>query len=104
MDGSGVVLLRDPQRNMDSAFEKDERKKLGIRGLLPPAIIPIDVLQKRTMMQFEKLGTPLEKYVFLMALQVFTKIALPRCFQLIRWCRIETKVFFIASLSTTSRL
>ncbi len=66
----GVNVLRDPQRNMDSAFSAEERQKLGLRGLLPPAIISMDVIQKRTMMQFEKLATPLEKYVFLMALQV----------------------------------
>jgi malate dehydrogenase (oxaloacetate-decarboxylating)(NADP+) len=70
MASKGVVALRDPQLNMDNAFSADERQKLGIRGLLPPAVIPLDVLQKRTMMQFEKLATPLEKYSFLMALQV----------------------------------
>jgi malate dehydrogenase (oxaloacetate-decarboxylating)(NADP+) len=66
----GINVLRDPQRNLDSAFSPEERQKLGLRGLLPPAVISMDVIQKRTMMQFEKLSTPLEKYVFLMALQV----------------------------------
>ncbi len=70
MQINGVNVLRDPQRNMDSAFSLEERQKLGLRGLLPPAIIPMEIIQKRTMMQFEKLATPLEKYVFLMALQV----------------------------------
>ena len=62
---------------MESAFSPEERHKLGLRGLLPPAIISMDVIQKRTMMQFEKLATPLEKYVFLMALQVLESFMCP---------------------------
>ncbi len=77
MQMNGVNILRDPQRNMESAFSPEERQKLGLRGLLPPAIISMDVIQKRTMMQFEKLATPLEKYVFLMALQVLESLMCP---------------------------
>jgi hypothetical protein len=66
----GIHLIRDPLRNLDSAFSAQDRQKYSLRGLLPPAILSIDVLQQRSMAQLEKLTTPLEKYTFLMSLQV----------------------------------
>ena len=92
----GQLVLRDPQRNLDSAFTADERQKLGLRGLLPPAIIPMDIIQKRTMLQFEKLRSPLEKYVFLMALQAscFPCISASRFFCMISSVSVTVIVIF----------
>ena len=40
---SGVDLLRHPKYNKGLAFQDDERDRLYLRGLLPPAIISQDV-------------------------------------------------------------
>ena len=40
---SGVDLLRHPKYNKGLAFKDDERDRLYLRGLLPPAIISQDV-------------------------------------------------------------
>ena len=35
----GEQILRDPTRNKGLAFTREERRLLGIEGLLPPAIL-----------------------------------------------------------------
>ena len=65
----GVTLLRDPIRNRGTAFSEEERDRLGLRGLLPPRINTIDEQVRRALANIRREQTPLEKYLWLTALQ-----------------------------------
>src|ERR1019366_7801693 len=61
-------MLRDPSQNKDAAFTRAERRKLGIEGLLPPAVLSI---QQQVAMELEHIfqkRDPLEQYIGLVAL------------------------------------
>ena len=61
-------MLRDPSLNKDAAFTRAERRKLGIEGLLPPAVLTI---QQQVAMELEHIfqkRDPLEQYIGLIAL------------------------------------
>jgi malate dehydrogenase (oxaloacetate-decarboxylating)(NADP+) len=60
-------VLRDPAQNKDAAFTQAERQKLGIEGLLPPAVLSI---QQQVAMELEHIfskNDPLEQYIGLIA-------------------------------------
>jgi malic enzyme len=64
----GEQILRDPSQNKDGAFTHAERKKLGVEGLLPPAVLTI---QQQVAMELEHIfqkRDPLEQYIGLVAL------------------------------------
>jgi malic enzyme len=64
----GEQLLRDPALNKDAAFTLAERRKLGVEGLLPPAVLSID---QQVAMELEHIfskSDPLEQYIGLIAL------------------------------------
>jgi malic enzyme len=64
----GEQILRDPSQNKDAAFSHAERKKLGVEGLLPPAVLTI---QQQVAMELEHIfqkRDPLEQYIGLVAL------------------------------------
>src|SRR5690348_15788720 len=64
----GEQLLRDPARNKGAAFSRAERRKLGIEGLLPPAVLTIE---QQVAMEVEHIfskNDPLEQYIGLIAL------------------------------------
>jgi malic enzyme len=64
----GEQILRDPSQNKDAAFTRAERKKLGVEGLLPPAVLTI---QQQVAMELEHIfqkRDPLEQYIGLVAL------------------------------------
>jgi malic enzyme len=64
----GEQMLRDPSQNKDAAFTRAERRKLGIEGLLPPAVLSI---QQQVAMELEHIfqkRDPLEQYIGLIAL------------------------------------
>ena len=61
-------MLRDPSQNKDAAFTRVERRKLGIEGMLPPAVLTI---QQQVAMELEHIfqkRDPLEQYIGLIAL------------------------------------
>jgi malate dehydrogenase (oxaloacetate-decarboxylating)(NADP+) len=66
---TGIDLLRDPSLNKGTAFTEEERKALGLRGLLPPYVQSLDTQVMRVMENFRKKPTDTEKYVYLMGLQ-----------------------------------
>jgi len=66
---TGIALLREPTLNKGTAFTEEERKALGLRGLLPPHVHSLDTQVMRVMENFYKKPTDTEKYVYLMGLQ-----------------------------------
>eukprot|EP00741_Cyanophora_paradoxa_P019943 tig00021179_g19248.t1 len=64
----GMKLLKDPFLNKGMAFTDAERHALGIRGLLPPRVLTIEIQQERVMENLRKQQDDLSKYVFLRAL------------------------------------
>ncbi len=64
----GEEVLRDPALNKDLAFTAAERKKLGLEGLLPAAVLTIE---QQIAMELEHIfskSDPLEQYIGLIAL------------------------------------
>ena len=43
----GVDILHDPVLNKGTATPMNERERLGLRGLLPPRVVPMDVQLQR---------------------------------------------------------
>ena len=66
---SGYELLNDPLLNKGTAFTEAERDAFELHGLLPPHVATLDYQVKRRLDAFRKLGTDIQKYVFLRGLQ-----------------------------------
>jgi malic enzyme len=64
----GEQVLRDPARNKDLAFTHTERQRLGIEGLLPPAVLTIEQQVAVEMEHIFSKNDPLEQYIGLIAL------------------------------------
>jgi malate dehydrogenase (oxaloacetate-decarboxylating)(NADP+) len=67
-----ATALDDAGKNKDTAFSQAERTALGLTGLLPPKVFTLDEQARLAMHQFAQIQRPLDRYVFLMALQVWT--------------------------------
>jgi malate dehydrogenase (oxaloacetate-decarboxylating)(NADP+) len=65
----GVKLLHDPVRNKGTAFSEAEREALGLRGLLPPRQMNIELQAKRMMEGIRKESNDLGRYMTMVALQ-----------------------------------
>jgi malate dehydrogenase (oxaloacetate-decarboxylating)(NADP+) len=65
----GFDLLQDPTLNKGTAFSEAERDALGLRGLLPPRVASLDEQVLRVLDALARKTDPLEKYIYLMALQ-----------------------------------
>ncbi len=59
-------LLNNPFLNKGTAFTMEERKKLGLIGLLPPYVQTIEEQAAQTYAHMERKATDLEKRLFLM--------------------------------------
>jgi malate dehydrogenase (oxaloacetate-decarboxylating)(NADP+) len=66
---TGLQILANPYQNKGTAFTPAERDLLGLHGLLPPRVLTQELQAARIMENFNKKPTPLEKYIFLMALE-----------------------------------
>ncbi|SEV96854.1 NAD-dependent malic enzyme [Luteibacter sp. 329MFSha] len=66
---TGYSLLRDPRFNRGTAFPLEERKALGIEGLLPPAPSSLEHQIARIHLELSRLETDLLKYLLLSDLQ-----------------------------------
>lgn len=62
------AILRNSVVNKSTAFTKEERRKLGIMGLLPPCVETLEEQVKRAEMQLRAFRTPIEKHVYLASL------------------------------------
>jgi malate dehydrogenase (oxaloacetate-decarboxylating)(NADP+) len=65
---TGVALLNDGARNKGTAFTQEERRALGIEGLLPHAVDTLDRQVDRVMKHLEAKSTDLERYIYLIGL------------------------------------
>jgi malate dehydrogenase (oxaloacetate-decarboxylating)(NADP+) len=65
----GYELLHHPRLNKGTAFTELERRAWGLEGLLPPAVLPIDLQVARRHDEIAKLGDDLQKYLVLSDLQ-----------------------------------
>jgi malate dehydrogenase (oxaloacetate-decarboxylating) len=66
---SGYELLNDPLLNKGTAFTEAERDAFELHGLLPPHVATLDYQVQRRLDAFRKLGSDIQKYVFLRGLQ-----------------------------------
>ena len=66
---SGYRLLDDPLLNKSSAFPEDERRELGLMGLLPLHTSTIEEQLARVYENYQRKDSDIERYIFLTALQ-----------------------------------
>jgi malate dehydrogenase (oxaloacetate-decarboxylating)(NADP+) len=66
---TGIALLHDARINKGTAFTEEERDAFKLRGLLPPVVNTIEEQQERVLENYKHKPTPLEKYIFMIALQ-----------------------------------
>lgn len=64
----GLEVLETPSLNKGSAFTLEERRGLGLGGLLPHAVTNIDLQAERSYAQYGNQPDDLSKYIFLRAL------------------------------------
>ncbi|GBG30842.1 NADP-dependent malic enzyme [Hondaea fermentalgiana] len=66
---AGHRLLENPIYNKSTAFDEEERKALGLRGLLPPHIETLEQQLDRAYASYSVKTTDLEKHIMLRQLQ-----------------------------------
>jgi malate dehydrogenase (oxaloacetate-decarboxylating) len=76
----GLAVLNSPFLNKGTAFSAEERKALGLTGLLPPDISTLEVQVKRAYIQYERLPDALSKNIFLTALHDRNEVLFYRVF------------------------
>lgn len=76
----GLDVLNSPRLNKGTAFTPDERKALGLTGLLPPEISTLAAQVKRAYMRYERLPDALSKNVYLTALHDRNEVLFYRLF------------------------
>ena len=59
-------ILNNPFLNKGTAFTMEERKELGLIGLLPPYVQTLEEQAEQTYAHYQRKGTDLEKRHFLM--------------------------------------
>ncbi|MDQ0199272.1 NAD-dependent malic enzyme [Neobacillus ginsengisoli] len=64
----GAELIATPLLNKGVAFTEEERKELGLTGLLPPAVLTLDEQARRAYKQFSSQTSDLRKNITLSAL------------------------------------
>ncbi|WP_184595492.1 NAD-dependent malic enzyme [Streptomyces violarus] len=64
-----VTTLADPLVNKGTAFSRQERAKLGLDGLLPPAVETLDEQVARAYEAFHGYDKPLNRHIYLRQLQ-----------------------------------
>jgi malate dehydrogenase (oxaloacetate-decarboxylating) len=64
----GLDVLNSPSLNKGTAFTAEERKTLGLAGLLPPDVSTLEIQVKRAYIQYERLPDALSKNIYLTSL------------------------------------
>jgi len=70
----GIEILRLTLSNKGTAFTSEERRELGLDGLLPPRVTDLEHQVERLYRNYQRLGNDLEKYEFLRDLQERSEI------------------------------
>ena len=78
---SGQRLLDDPLLNRSTAFPEDERRELGLLGLLPLHTSTIEEQLARVYENYLRKDSDIERYIFLTALQDRNEILFYRLLQ-----------------------
>jgi malate dehydrogenase (oxaloacetate-decarboxylating) len=76
----GLAVLNSPLLNKGTAFTAEERKDLGLTGLLPPDISTLEVQVKRAYIQYQRLPHALSKNIYLTALHDRNQVLFYRLF------------------------
>jgi len=76
----GLTVLNSPLLNKGTAFTVEERKSLGLRGLLPPDISTLSTQVRRAYIQYERLPDALSKNIYLTALHDRNEVLFYRLF------------------------
>ncbi len=76
----GLAVLNSPLLNKGTAFTTEERKALGLTGLLPPDISTLATQVKRAYIQYERLPDALSKNVYLTGLHDRNEVLFYRLF------------------------
>src|SRR6476659_4728377 len=76
----GLAVLNSPLLNKGTAFTADERKALGLIGLLPPEIGTLATQVRRAYVQYERLPDALSKNIYLTALHDRNEVLFYRLF------------------------
>ena len=76
----GLAVLNSPLLNKGTAFTVEERKALGLTGLLPPDISTLGAQVQRAYIQYERLADALSKNVYLTALHDRNEVLFYRLF------------------------
>jgi malate dehydrogenase (oxaloacetate-decarboxylating)(NADP+) len=61
----GLALLESPKLNKDTAFTLEERRALGMEGLLPLSVETIEKHHQRVLQQLGQKPTDLECYIYM---------------------------------------
>jgi len=75
----GMAVLTTPLLNKGTAFTTEERKELGLNGMLPPAISTLEAQAKAAYAQYQRLTDALSKNIYLTALQTETRCCSTAC-------------------------
>jgi malate dehydrogenase (oxaloacetate-decarboxylating) len=76
----GLAVLNSPLLNKGTAFTAEERKALGLTGLVPPDISTLEVQVRSSYTQFARLPDALSKNIFLTALHDRNEVLFYRLF------------------------
>lgn len=75
----GLAVLNSPQLNKGTAFSAEERKDLGLTGLLPPDISTLEIQVKRAYLQYERLPDALSRNIYLTTLHDRNEVSSTAC-------------------------
>ncbi len=76
----GLTVLNSPLLNKGTAFTPEERRELGLTGLLPPEISTLDAQVRRAYIQYERLTDALGRNIYLTALHDRNEVLFYRLF------------------------
>ena len=75
ISGRGAVVLATPAVNRGTAFTHQERRDLGLLGLLPARVSTVEEQIRRTYEQYSAQPSDLRKWVYLATLREHPKLS-----------------------------